>query len=74
MKKLKNCPFCGGEPETISFVNYHPVASLTRPACFIQCMECGIRTSDFVAEDMTFRYKDEAEAAWNRRAENGKID
>ena len=56
MAELLPCPFCGGSAKFISFVD----ACSHRPACLVRCNDCGALTKDFVAEDSTFLYKDEA--------------
>ena len=63
MAELLPCPFCGGNAKFISFVD----ACSHRPACLVRCNDCGALTKDFVAEDSTFSYKDEAKNAWNTR-------
>lgn len=61
--ELKSCPFCGCEADFISFVD---VASY-RPACVVKCVKCGTQTRDFVAEDNTFSYREQAKEQWNTR-------
>lgn len=70
MDNLKPCPFCGGEAEYYSFVSCDPRMVERRPACQVYCKDCKIRTDEFIAEDSTFAYKDQATEAWNRRIEN----
>ncbi len=62
--ELKPCPFCGG---TAKFISFSEIRSY-RPACLVKCDDCGASVREFVSEDNTFSYKDEAANAWNRRA------
>ena len=59
--KLKPCPFCGGVPVVLQTAGLDKDNRL----CEIIC-KCGAR--------LVKRTKDTAKKAWNRRAENGKID
>ena len=59
--KLKPCPFCGGEAKLINILNYYG------DIYWVKCEECNAETpSDFE--------KDEAIAAWNRRANDEHAD
>ena len=54
-EELLPCPFCGSKAEV---VETHPVST---KSVFVRCQECGA----FVT---AFSTRDEAVAAWNRRA------
>ena len=54
--KLKTCPFCGGEGEVISAYGGKFAATCGKPGC--------------MAYLFPFDTKEEAIAAWNRRADN----
>ena len=57
-KKLKPCPFCGGEPGITCFLNN---ALIVREV-YIYCPQCGTSIQyDFCSQD-------EAIEHWNRRA------
>lgn len=53
-KKLKPCPFCGGEAETLT--SYFSVV----PVCYVHCCECK-------AEGPVFGTEKKAVEAWNTR-------
>lgn len=53
-KKLKPCPFCGGEAERQWGIN-------PKPIYWVECTECGI-------EGVVCLSEEEAIEAWNRRA------
>lgn len=54
--KLKPCPFCGGETKIRTY------SGMGRTMFFVQCNDCA-------AESSCYDTKEEAVAAWNRRAE-----
>ncbi len=58
MDELKPCPFCGGEAETIKSFLYGKVAGYT-----VSCKKCGCELKMYTS-------KQNAEKAWNRRADN----
>lgn len=68
--ELKPCPFCGGEGKAYQHGDVGFV---------VQCRRCGIWNAGYspawshVTEDEFhgFATKDDAIAAWNRRADNG---
>lgn len=68
--ELKSCPFCDGEANFISFVD---ITSL-KPACVVKCVKCGTQTRDFVAEDNTFSYREQAKAQWNTRTPQKEVE
>ena len=57
--ELKTCPCCGG-PTEVNRYNPYDGYQGTWTAYYIECAECGLRTSDF-------RSLEEAAEAWNRR-------
>lgn len=76
--ELKPCPFCGGKPylETKhrAFIN-----AQTTKVAFVRCTECYARTQRFELQLFgRTSYSKEANKkaieAWNRRADDGKVD
>ena len=72
LKKLKPCPFCGGEAHPDGRINYSakheawwPDGSQIREVFFVNCMKCSVSNQGFIGHQT----KDEAIAAWNRRAD-----
>lgn len=57
MENLKPCPFCGGEAK----MNIHRFAGLSN-SYGVECKECMTQSSQF------FATREQAIAAWNRRA------
>lgn len=75
MKKLKPCPFCGGEAnmlscdKTGSYVSYGIGIYMGREMThkIVRCEKCGIRTKHYATSKGAFN-------AWNRRANDDKAD
>lgn len=60
--ELKPCPFCGSKDVGVGKTAYGNYANIF---FFAVCDKCGSRTK-------SFRNGDDAENAWNRRADNGE--
>lgn len=69
-KKLKPCPFCGGE----GYINYERIQGEDK-GCWAQviCKKCHARSCGTWSNSYGNAEKREINA-WNRRANNGKID
>ena len=66
MSELKPCPFCGGKGV---FIKGSRSIHGDNPYTFaVHCAECRANNGEF------FRTKEEAIAAWNRRAYERKAD
>ena len=61
MAELKPCPFCGGEAE------YKMAGGISADYGYVRCKK-------FCCEQHWYSLEKEAIEAWNRRAEDGKID
>lgn len=59
MEELKKCPFCGGEAKVEYFKSINNVEIV---AAEVMCTKCR-------ASSGTYRTKEEAIEAWNRRVE-----
>ena len=59
-KKLKPCPFCGGEAVLKD-------SFLSDDSFIVRCTKCYAQTDAFISN---FDTPEEAIAAWNRRAKN----
>jgi Lar family restriction alleviation protein len=59
MSELKPCPFCGSKEVGVVETAYGNYANIFY---FAHCSDCGARTK-------SFRDGDDAEEAWNRRAD-----
>ena len=64
---LKPCPFCGGEAKLRETVEHYPADAEGPAGSYsawfnVECDDCGIKVGE--------EYRDEAIAAWNRRAVN----
>lgn len=65
MEKLKNCPFCGGEP----IATVEPFApGFPTLASLVICRSCGASTRK-IAASTQYCSDDKAAKAWNLRAE-----
>lgn len=62
-KKLKPCPFCGGEAKLVLEFQYLGIMHV-KELFYARCSECGTRVSGSTFWDS----EEEAIAAWNRRA------
>lgn len=69
-KKLKPCPFCGEE----GYINYERIPGEDK-GCWAQviCKKCHARSCGTWSNSYENAEKREINA-WNRRANNGKID
>ena len=67
-KKIKKCPFCGGEAKLRKH-NRTIIEMEKKRNCYVYCVECGARAERFVYEDFAGpRYfHDKAIEAWNER-------
>ena len=61
MGELKQCPFCGGEAKACLKRD-----SMGKHVRYVRCKGCGIRTIQYEQH-----WRGAAEAAWNRRVEDG---
>lgn len=62
MTELKPCPFCGEEPEIVSYISYHKTVYKVR---------CNNRDCPIIAATLDYISIEDAIEAWNRRADNG---
>lgn len=60
--ELKSCPFCRGKAEVVPYSVYGKVKRY-----FVNCLNCGCQIRDYTS-------KQNAEKAWNRRANDEQAD
>ena len=78
MAELKICPFCGGEARFRGGNSISPTycdgaivdCEWDYAPVYVECKSCGASTVGFYSDDDDQNYED-AEKAWNRRADNG---
>lgn len=71
MTKLKQCPFCGGKAEVDEMVCKSD-GQISCNSIHARCQNCGSTGPNYTTYyDASSNTKEEAIAAWNRRAEQG---